>query len=127
MESTRNNFLCWVKKIELKLLLIFLFSVVSLGLSFKVKKTSNELSRLKKNLVKIEQQNNMLNYQLDVLQEAFALNFGLAHEPLLMPEVMNIPAGRPMALLYLKAHACSPCNMPVIHRLIEQGWKQNGF
>ncbi len=127
MESTRNNFLCWVKKFELKLLLIFLFSVVSLGLSFKVKKTSNELSRLKTNLVKIEQQNNMLNYQLDVLQEAFALNFGLAHEPLLMPDVLNAPAGRPMALLYLKDHACSPCNMPVIQRLVDQGWQQNGF
>jgi len=105
MESARKNFLCWDKKFELKLLLIFLFSVVSLGLSFKVKNTSNELSSLKTNLVKIEMQNNMLNYQLDILPEAFALNFGLAHEPLLLQEVMNAPPLGPMAVLYLKAHA----------------------
>ena len=86
-----------------------------------------EISQSQVTLMQSHNHNNLLSYQLANLQEAFALNFGLAHEPLLMPDVLNAPAGRPMALLYLKAHACSPCNMPVIHRLIEQGWKQNGF
>jgi hypothetical protein len=77
--------------------------------------------------VQSQNHNNLLSYQLDVLQEAFTLNFGLAHEPLLLPEVINSPATSQIFFLYLKAHACSPCNMPVIRRLIEQGWQHDGF
>jgi len=107
--------------------LIFFFLALSLWLSFKVKSQRQELFQVKTTLVQNKNQNNLLSYQIDVLQEAFALNFGLAHEPLLLQEVMNSPAASPMIVLYLKAHACSPCNMPVIRRLIEQGWQHDGF
>ena len=103
------------------------FFMLSLWLSFKVKSQMQEISQSQVTLMQSHNHNNLLSYQLANLQEAFALNFGLAHEPLLMPDVLNAPAGRPMALLYLKAHACSPCNMPVIQRLVDQGWQQNGF
>jgi hypothetical protein len=114
-------------KAGLREVLIFLFLAISLWLSFKVKSQRQELFQVKTTLVQNNNQNNLLSYQLDVLQEAFALNFGFLPEPLLITEILNTPALGPMALLYLKAHACSPCNMPVIRRLIEQGWQHDGF
>jgi len=114
-------------KAGLREVLIFLFLAISLWLSFNLKSQRQELFQIKTTLAQNNNQNKLLSYQLDVLQEAFTLNFGLLPEPLLMPEVMNTPARRPMAVLYLKAHACSPCNMPVIRRLIEQGWQHHGF
>jgi hypothetical protein len=107
--------------------LIFFFLAISLWLSFKVKSQRQEISQSQITLVQSQNHNNLLSYQLAIVQEAFALNFGLAHEPLLLQEVMNSTAASPMAVLYLKAHACSPCNMPVIRRLIDQGWKHDGF
>lgn len=107
--------------------LIFFFLAVSLWLSFKVKSQRLELSQVKTTLAQSNNHNNLLSYHLHILQQAFTLNFGLAHEPLLLPEVMNSPAASPMAVLYLKAHACSPCNLPVIRRLINQGWQHDGF
>jgi len=107
--------------------LIFFFLALSLWLSFKVKSQRVELLQEKTTLAQYNSQNNLLNYHLEILQEAFALNFGLAHEPLLLPEVINSNATSQMFVLYLKAHACSPCNMPVIRRLIEQGWQHDGF
>jgi len=107
--------------------LIFFFLAISLWLSYKVKSQQVELSQVKTALAQSNSQNNLLTHQLNILQEAFALNLGLAHEPLLLQEVMNSPAASPIAVLYLKAHACSPCNIPVIRRLIDQGWQHDGF
>lgn len=108
-------------------ILVIFFLALSLWLSFKVKSHRQELFQLKTTLAQSNNQNNLLSYHFDILQEVFTLNFGLPHEPLLFPEVMNSPAPNPMFVLYLKAHACSPCNMPVIGRLIDQGWQHDGF
>jgi len=114
-------------KTKISQILLIIFIMLTLWLSFKVKSQRQELFQIKTTLAQNNNQNNLLSYQLSILQEAFALNFGLAHEPLLLPEVMISPGTSPMFVLYLKAHTCSPCNMPVIRRLIEQSWQHDGF
>jgi hypothetical protein len=125
-------------KFNLSLFLFVFFVIVNIGVSFKAKKNhkkheqivSEKQSQLDLAVISLNQlshQNNLLKYQSEIIMEAFTLNFGLAHEPLLLPEVINSPATSQMFVLYLKAHACSPCNMPVIRRLIEQGWQHDGF
>lgn len=114
-------------KHRFKEILIILFLALSLWLSFKVKSQRQELGRVQATLSQSNTQNNLLSYQLKTLQEAFSINFGLTPEPVLIPEVLSKSARGQRVVLYLKAHACSPCVMPVIHRLIDLGWHQDVF
>lgn len=107
--------------------MIIIFLALSLWLSYEVKSQRQELTHLQSSIAKTNNQNNILVYQLDILQEAFALNFGLSPESVLIQDLQNNPAGTTVTVLYLKSHACSPCSMPVIRRLIDQSWQNDGF
>jgi hypothetical protein len=105
-------------KINLNLLIAITFIAISIWLSFVLKKTNQELVHCEAHAKTIEQKLKHGHYQLGILQEALDLNMGKA--PI---EIRNYATSHKQntslsAILYLKAQACSPCNMPVIEGLI---------
>ncbi|TVR83573.1 MAG: hypothetical protein EA412_00805 [Chitinophagaceae bacterium] len=84
----------------------------------------------------MEREVGIRKYQLEILKEALELNIGKAPVPTrqttLSRQTSNYTssgAGKAglMSILYLKAHACSPCNMPVIEGLINAAAGNNHF
>lgn len=112
-----------------KITLVFLafFMALSIWLSLRIKKTNEQLGQSERNNVALLQEKAMADYRQDILQEAFIINFKLEPEPLLevIPEAGE--NRKNLVLLYLKAHACSPCNMPAIKALIHHIGKAENF
>jgi len=114
-------------KINLNLLLAFLFITLSIWLSFTVKKANENLHRAETQIKDMYSKLSVSRYQLGILQEALDLNFGKA--PVQISSHTPLPRSdtRLLAILYLKAHSCSPCNMPVINALIRSGAEKEHF
>ena len=69
----------------------------------------------------MEQELNVSKYQADILLEALELNIGKAPLPTRLtsnPGSFEPDSSGLQNILYLKAHACSPCNMPLIEGII---------
>jgi len=75
----------------------------------------------------MEQELNLSRYQLGILQEALDLNFGKAPVQISSHTPLNRSDTRLLEILYLKAHSCSPCNMPVITALIRSGAEKEHY
>jgi hypothetical protein len=107
-------------KTNISFILIILFISLSIWLSFTVKKANSEIAQKNRQLQQSEEQNRMLQYRQSILQDAFAIN--LINEPITIYQ--NIPAvpkdGDGGFILYLKAHACSPCIMGVIRSILKR-------
>lgn len=110
-------------KFDLKTLLIVIFAGACLWLSFDLKSNRQELADVAAELEQTNSRNRLLSYRLEIMQEAIGLNFGL--NPILVkkPELSGHSGASPLALLYLRAQACSPCHIPVIRRLIDNAWQ----
>ncbi len=114
-------------KFNINLLLAIIFIALSIWLSFTVKQANEKLFQTETKMKVMEQELNVSKYQADILLEALELNIGKAPLPtrLTTPSLLtsnhttvNTGNASLQNLLYLKAHACSPCNMPVIEGII---------
>jgi hypothetical protein len=123
-------------KIDIKTLLVFLFIALSIWLSFSVKKANEKLFKSENQIVAMERELSVSKYQLKILQEALLLNIGKAPVPTRLPtqsrQTSNYTSSGSgnaglASILYLKAHACSPCNMPVIEGLINMAAGSDHF
>ena len=107
-------------KLNTPILIAILFTALSVWLSFTVKKANSEITLKSRQLLQSEEQNRMLLYRQGIMQEAFAIN--LANEPIaIYKNISNVlKDGDGGFILYLKAHACSPCNMGIIKSIVQQ-------
>jgi hypothetical protein len=96
------------------LILTIIFISLSVWLSFTVKKANSEIAQKNRQLQQSEEQNRMMKYRQKIMQEAFAYN--MLTEPVTIDNAMaGMQKGATQSfLLYLKANACSPCNIGVI-------------
>ena len=114
-------------KINTPTLIAILFIVLSIWLSFSVKKANEALFDAQTQLKTKDQELNISKYQADILLEVLELNIGKAPIPTRQTTSSrqtsnhnSFGSGKAglMSILYLKAYACSPCNMPVIEGII---------
>ncbi len=117
-------------KINLNLLLAIIFITLSIWLSFTVKQINENLFQSETRVKELERDLGISKYQLEIMQEALALNIGKAPVPTRLTTQSRLTSNHTspgsgntgqMAILYLKAYACSPCNMPVIEGIIKMG------
>ena len=122
--------------VNIPILIAILFIALSIWLSFTIKKTNETLYRAETQIKTMERELSVSKYQLGILHEALELNIGKAPIPTrqttLSRQTSNYTssgAGKAglMSILYLKAHACSPCNMPVIEGLINMAAGSDHF
>jgi len=114
-------------KINIPALTGIFFVALSVWLSFSVKKTNEKLLQSEIRSKTMEQELNLSRYQLGILQEALDLNFGKAPVQISSHTPLHRSDTRLLAILYLKAHSCSPCNMTVINALIRLGAEKEHF
>ena len=114
-------------KVNIGLVLSIFFISLSIWLSFSVKKANENLFQSEIRVKELERELGMSKYQLEIMQEALTLNLGKAPIPTRLTTLSRLTSNFQstgsgnnglMAVLYLKAHACSPCNMPVIEGII---------
>ena len=117
-------------KTNLNLLLAIIFISLSIWLSFTIKQTNEKLIQAESQVKELERELGISKYQLEIMQEALSLNIGKAPVPTRQTTQSRLTSNYQSpgygnngltAVLYLKAHACSPCNMPVIEGLIKTG------
>ncbi|MBW6480571.1 MAG: hypothetical protein K0B37_14175, partial [Bacteroidales bacterium] len=123
-------------KIDIKTLLVFLFIALSIWLSFSVKKANENLFQSETQVKELERELGIRKYQLEIMHEALALNIGKAPIPTRQTTSSRLTSNHNTfgsgnagltSILYLKAHACSPCNMPVIEGLINMAAGSDHF
>jgi hypothetical protein len=123
-------------KFNTNLILVISFIALSIWLSFSVKKAHENLFQSETQVKELERELGIRKYQLEIMHEALALNIGKAPIPTrqttLSRQTSNYtPSGAGkaglMSILYLKAHACSPCNMQVIEGLINVAADNDNF
>jgi hypothetical protein len=107
--------------------LLILFIGISVWLSYGVKQTNQALKKAEKELGLLSRENNRLQFQYEILHEAFELNFNLPplHIDLGLPGMGDRLAVS--TVLHLKPHACSPCNLPVLKALISHMRESHHF
>jgi len=123
-------------KVNISLVLAILFIALSIWLSFSVKKANENLFQSEIRVKELERELGIRKYQLEIMHEALELNIGKApiptRQPTLSRQTSNYTssgAGKAglISILYLKAYACSPCNMPVIEGLINMAAGSDHF
>ncbi len=127
MAANRNNRFSY----NLSLVGLLLFIVVNVWLSLVIKKLKKEAVE-NNMLIKQEQTEALRVYQhISTLKTIFCMNMGLSGGKL------NKPAGHDlqslqtddgvMLLLYLKAYACSECNMHIINWIVKRNASLDDF
>jgi len=121
-------------KVNISLVLAIFFIALSIWLSLSVRKANENLYRTETQLKAMERELSVSKYQLGILLEALELNIGKAPIPTRQTTCHtsnnnSFGSGKAglMNILYLKAHACSPCNMPVIEGLINMAVGSDHF
>jgi hypothetical protein len=109
------------------LYILLLFMALSVWLSIKIKK-ANDLIEISQTRQKAVSDNYAkLQYQLDILLEAFQINFRMNPEQLLSAGLPDENPTTNSIVLHLKPYACSPCNMPAITALARHFEQDKGF
>ncbi len=108
-------------------MLLVLFMALSVWLSIKIKKAYDQIEISQASQKAILDNYLVLQYRLDILQEAFQINFKMNPEPLLTCGPVSENQNNNSMILHLKPYACSPCNMPAINSLIRNFGRHNGF
>jgi hypothetical protein len=114
-------------KLDLSIFSCIILISLSIWLSFSVKKANKKLQDAEKLAITLEQNLVLSKYQTTILQEALQINISKAPAsispgiPLLNTDTL------PNTILYLKAHACSPCNMKVIEMIIDAAAQRPNF
>ncbi len=123
-------------KFNINLLLAIIFIALSIWLSFTVKQANEKLFQTETQMKVMEQELNVSKYQAGILQEALELNIGKAPLPTRLTTSSRLTSNHTSSvsgdsslqnILYLKAHACSPCNMPVIEGIINAAAGNSNF
>lgn len=114
-------------KTSLSIFIQLTFITLSIWLSFSVKKTNEKLQHAEMQAKTWEKELILSKYQTGILQEALQLNMALAPVQITSFTPVNYTDTTSLAILYLKAHACSPCNMPVIEMIIDAAAHSPGF
>lgn len=100
---------------------------LSVWLSIKIKKAYDQIEISQASQKAILDDYLALQYRLDILQEAFQINFKMNPEPLLTGGPVSENQNNNSMILHLKPYACSPCNMPAINSLIRNFGQHKGF
>jgi hypothetical protein len=114
-------------KTSLSIFIALIFITLSIWLSFSVKKTNKNLQQAEIQAKAMEQELVITKYQTTILQEALQLNIALAPVQITGFPPVNFKDTTSLAILYLKAHACTPCNMPVIEMIIDAAAQRSNF
>jgi hypothetical protein len=114
-------------KTSLSIFIALIFITLSIWLSFSVKKTNKNLQQAEIQAKAMEQELVITKYQTTILQEALQLNIALAPVQITGFTPVNYTDTTSLAILYLKAHACTPCNMPVIEMIIDAAAQRPNF
>jgi hypothetical protein len=109
------------------LILTLLFISLSIWLSFTVKNAKSEIAQKERLLIQIEEKNHSLQYRQKIMQEAFFLN--LINEPVALSQgIAGLKKDKEQSfILYLKANACSPCNIGVIRSIAQRHAENKKF
>jgi hypothetical protein len=107
--------------------MLLLFMALSVWLSIKTKKANDLIEISQASQKALLDDYLALQYRLDILQEAFQINFKMNPEPLVKGGLASEYPNSNSMLLYLKPYACSPCNMPAINSLIRHFGQHKGF
>jgi hypothetical protein len=105
---------------NLTIYMLLLFMALSVWLSIKTKKAYDQIEISQASQKAILDDYLALQYRLDILQEAFQLNFKMNPEPLLTGGPISEKQNINSMILHSKPYACSPCNMPAINSLIRK-------
>ena len=97
---------------------MYTFIALSIWLSFTVKQANKILLQTETQMKVMEQELNISKYQTGILQEALELNIGMTPVQISRHTPAGLSEEGLQNILYLKAHACSPCNMPVLEGII---------
>ncbi len=123
-------------KVKISLVLAILFIALSIWLSFSVKQANEGLFKAEAQIKTMEQELNINKYKTGILQEALELNIGKAPVPTRLTTSSRLTSNHTsfdfdnaslQSILYLKAQACSPCNMPVIEGIINAAAGNSNF
>ncbi len=112
-------------KINISIYITILFITLSIWLSFSFKKTNEAFFHAESQIKAMEHALNVSKNHTGILQEALKLNIGKA--PVQIYSYNPSGFGNGSQILYLKAHACNPCNMPVIEGLINLATASDNF
>lgn len=114
-------------KIDMKSVLVLLFIFLSIWLSFAIKQTKEKLFQSENQVIEQERELRVSKYKLDIIQEALELNIGMTPVQISRHTPAGLSEEGLHNILYLKAHACSPCNMPVIEGIINAAAENSNF
>ena len=123
-------------KLNTPTLISIIFIALSIWLSFSVKRTNEALFHAETLMKTMERDINISKYQAGIMQEALKLNIGKAPVPTRQTTSSRLTSNHTSVdsgdaslqnILYLKAHACSPCNMPVIEGIINAAAGNSNF
>ncbi|MFW6326867.1 MAG: hypothetical protein ACOC2F_01000 [Bacteroidota bacterium] len=114
-------------KSNLSPIITLLFIALSIYLSILIKNKNQQLTESERTLNAQNQEIDDYKYQTDLLQECILLNLSASLGKISDNELFSRHSERDMMVLYLKAHACSPCNMPVLKRIIPLAAKDENF
>ncbi len=114
-------------KIDMKSVLVLLFIFLSIWLSFAIKQTKEKLFQSENQVIEQERELRVSKYKLDIIQEALELNIGMTPVQISRHTPAGLSEEGLHNILYLKAHACSPCNMPVIEGIINAAAGNSNF
>jgi hypothetical protein len=114
-------------KINTSILIAIIFITLSIWLSFSVKKANEKLQDAEKLAITLEQNLVLSKYQTTVLQEALQINITSVPTRIITGMTLLKANTLPNTILYLKADACSPCNMPVIEMIIDAAAQRPNF
>lgn len=117
MKINNSCFKYYEKTFYLYLIILFL-----LGISFwqfvKSKELNSTLEITKNKLLANTNEVQLLKRNYKALQKTFNINFKRNDEPLAPGVLSNVPYFNNLIVLHLKPHACTPCNMAIIEKLL---------
>lgn len=116
---------------DLSFLGLLVFIVVNVWLSLLIKKLKNEAAEMELFIRREKSDVFRLNSHIQSFREVFCMNMGFHKARLTVPpedEFRNAGnAESVMQLLYLKAHACSECNIYIIDWLVRRNAGLDNF
>lgn len=104
----------------------FLLLCTSIGLYIRTKKLASMIIIVQDNMSKAIDNNKELEFSYTKLQKVFNINLKTMPLPLGLNIETNT-TNKLQLILYLKPHACTPCNMAVIQNLINHLKNETGF
>ncbi len=116
---------------DLSFLGLMVFIVINVWLSLVIKKLKNETAEQAMLVNRERAEVLSLDYHIRAFKNVFCMNIGLNDTRLTEPLVNDLhnlmPDRSDVLLLYLKADACSSCNLQIISWLVKRGIELDDF